>query len=72
MCLSLSFSEMLTLLSLIAMPRFAPISTLQHDAQMDYYGRRLATCSSDRLIKIYDLVGSEASAEPVQIAELAG
>jgi hypothetical protein len=25
---------------------------LQHDAQMDYYGKRLATCSSDKTIKV--------------------
>ncbi|CCI42360.1 hypothetical protein ABG067_006150 [Albugo candida] len=28
-----------------------------HDAQLDYYGKRLATCSSDRTIKIYDVTG---------------
>jgi len=28
---------------------------LQHDAQMDYYGCRLATCSSDRSVRIYDV-----------------
>lgn len=28
---------------------------LQHDAQMDYYGIRLATCSSDRTVKIFDV-----------------
>lgn len=28
---------------------------LQHDAQMDYYGTRLATCSSDRTVKIFDV-----------------
>ena len=27
----------------------------QHDAQMDYYGTRLATCSSDRTVKIFDV-----------------
>jgi len=27
-----------------------------HDAQMDYYGKRLATASSDRTIKIFDVV----------------
>ena len=27
----------------------------QHDAQLDYYGRRLATCSSDRSVKIFDV-----------------
>eukprot|EP00276_Gloeochaete_wittrockiana_P005266 CAMPEP_0184662378 /NCGR_PEP_ID=MMETSP0308-20130426/42989_1 /TAXON_ID=38269 /ORGANISM="Gloeochaete witrockiana, Strain SAG 46.84" /LENGTH=320 /DNA_ID=CAMNT_0027104373 /DNA_START=56 /DNA_END=1018 /DNA_ORIENTATION=- len=26
-----------------------------HDLAMDYYGKRLATCSSDRLIKIFDV-----------------
>jgi protein transport protein SEC13 len=26
-----------------------------HDAQMDYYGSKLATCSSDRTIKIYNV-----------------
>lgn len=26
-----------------------------HDAQMDYYGTRLATCSSDKSIKIFEL-----------------
>eukprot|EP00879_Flechtneria_rotunda_P017426 GHRR01018259.1.p1 GENE.GHRR01018259.1~~GHRR01018259.1.p1 ORF type:complete len:242 (+),score=67.87 GHRR01018259.1:119-844(+) len=24
-----------------------------HDAQLDYYGKRLATCSSDRTVKVY-------------------
>lgn len=28
-----------------------------HDAVLDYYGRRLATCSSDRTIKIFELDG---------------
>lgn len=27
-----------------------------HDAQMDYYGKRLATCSSDRTIKIFEVI----------------
>jgi len=26
-----------------------------HDAQLDYYGKRLATCSSDRTVKIFDV-----------------
>ncbi|KAF2722858.1 protein transporter sec13 [Polychaeton citri CBS 116435] len=29
-----------------------------HDAVLDYYGRRLATCSSDKTIKIFDIVDS--------------
>eukprot|EP00742_Colponemidia_sp_Colp-10_P001638 GILJ01001757.1.p1 GENE.GILJ01001757.1~~GILJ01001757.1.p1 ORF type:complete len:340 (+),score=22.35 GILJ01001757.1:60-1022(+) len=28
-----------------------------HDAQLDYYGKRLATCSSDRTIKIFEVAG---------------
>lgn len=39
-----------------------------HDAQLDYYGRRLATCSSDRTVKIFDVSGSS----PVLLATLAG
>ena len=39
-----------------------------HDAQFDYYGRRLATCSSDRIIKVYDVSGDETVAS----AELSG
>ncbi|KAI0660114.1 vesicle budding-like protein [Cubamyces menziesii] len=31
-----------------------------HDAQLDYYGKRLATCSSDRTVKVFDVVGGEA------------
>lgn len=30
-----------------------------HDAQLDYYGRRLATCSSDKTIKIFEVVGEQ-------------
>ena len=26
-----------------------------HDAQMDFYGTRLATCSSDRSVRIFDV-----------------
>ena len=33
----------------------------QHDAQLDFYGRRLATCSSDRTIKVFDVVDGQAS-----------
>ncbi|KXS11633.1 WD40 repeat-like protein [Gonapodya prolifera JEL478] len=29
-----------------------------HDAQLDYYGRKLATCSSDRTIKVFDVDGT--------------
>lgn len=30
-----------------------------HDAVLDYYGRRLATCSSDKTIKIFEVEGQE-------------
>ncbi|KAF8752970.1 WD repeat SEC13 family [Rhizoctonia solani] len=30
-----------------------------HDAQLDFYGKRLATCSSDRTIKIFDVINGE-------------
>lgn len=30
---------------------------MQHDAVLDYYGRRLATCSADRTIKIFEIEG---------------
>jgi len=38
---------------------FAPLASLQHDAQLDYYSRRLATCSSDKTVRIFNVVGSE-------------
>lgn len=28
-----------------------------HDTTIDYYGKRIATCSSDKLVKIYDVLG---------------
>ena len=29
----------------------------QHDAELDYYGKRLATCSSDKTIRIFEVDG---------------
>ncbi|EMD00914.1 hypothetical protein BAUCODRAFT_188970 [Baudoinia panamericana UAMH 10762] len=42
-----------------------------HDAVLDYYGRRLATCSSDKTIKIFDIepASSANSAQQQQQAE---
>jgi len=44
-------------------PDSTPVETghedMIHDAQLDYYGKRLATCSSDRTIKIIDVVDGE-------------
>jgi WD40 repeat protein len=39
-----------------------------HDAQLDYYGRRLATCSSDRTVKVFDIVGDQQT----HLADLRG
>lgn len=33
------------------------VHCVQHDAVLDYYGRRLATCSSDKTIKIFEVDG---------------
>lgn len=42
---------------------------LIHDSQADFYGTRLATCSSDCKIKIYEL---KDGSQPKQVAELNG
>ena len=34
-------------------------SDLVHDVAYDYYGKRLATCSSDMRIQVWDLVAGE-------------
>ena len=39
-----------------------------HDAQMDYYGTRLATCSSDRTIKIFEV----KEGTQIRLADLRG
>jgi len=39
-----------------------------HDAQLDYYGKRLATASSDRTIKLFDIVNDQQT----QVADLRG
>ena len=41
-----------------------------HDAQFDYYGRKLATCSSDRVIRVYDIAGDAAGAPPKHVADI--
>ncbi|KAM3568696.1 hypothetical protein VYU27_009186 [Nannochloropsis oceanica] len=35
-----------------------------HDAQLDYYGKKLATCSSDRTIKIFEVNNDHTSSSP--------
>lgn len=36
----------------------------KHDAQLDYYGKRLATCSSDRTVKVFDVIDGETQRTP--------
>lgn len=38
-----------------------------HDAVLDYYSRRLATCSSDRSIRIFDVSNSVNQSEPIAV-----
>jgi len=40
-----------------------------HDAQFDYYSRKVATCSSDRTIKIYEVGDNNVN---TQVAEIKG
>lgn len=35
----------------------------KHDAQLDFYGRKLATCSSDRTVKVFDVVDGAAKGQ---------
>ena len=39
-----------------------------HDAQLDFYGKRLATASSDRTVRLFDVAGGRQA----QIAKLEG
>lgn len=47
---------------------FTSPNIAQHDAQFDYYGRRLATASSDRTIRVFDV----SSDTQTLLAELKG
>ncbi|VDL90230.1 unnamed protein product [Schistocephalus solidus] len=44
------------------------LAMFSHDAQLNYYGTVLATCSSDEVIKLFDVTNKKQ----VQIAELRG
>jgi len=39
-----------------------------HDVAWDYYGKRVATCSSDRMIKVFDVLGGQIT----HLADLSG
>jgi protein transport protein SEC13 len=41
---------------------------LIHDAQLDYYGLKLATCSSDRVVKIFDVTSSNGGLPSVNFS----
>lgn len=34
-----------------------------HDTQLDYYGKRLATASSDRTIRVFEIIGDNQPAQ---------
>jgi len=40
-----------------------------HDAQMDYYGTKLATCSSDRVVKLFEV---KPNGQQMHLADLIG
>ena len=40
-----------------------------HDAQMNFYGNLLATCSSDRMVKLFEV---KANGQSFPLAELNG
>jgi len=42
-----------------------------HDAQLDYYSKKLATCSSDRTIKVFEVSNGDSNSQK-QVAELKG
>jgi protein transport protein SEC13 len=51
------------------MPSFSTGHTeMIHDAQLDYYGQKLATASSDRTIKVFEIAGDQQNL----LAELKG
>ncbi|KAH7365131.1 hypothetical protein KP509_18G010400 [Ceratopteris richardii] len=43
-----------------------------HDVAMDYYGKLMATCSSDRMIKVFGLGAGGDSTNPSLLATLSG
>ena len=38
-------------------------SDMMHDAQLDFYGRRLATCGADHCVKVFDVEGGAQTGE---------
>lgn len=50
---------------MIVRPEERTETDVKHDAQLDYYGKRLATASSDKTIRIFNVVKGEAKGEPV-------
>ena len=46
----------------------ASVCVFKHDAQMDYYGKRLATGSSDKTVRIFEVEDNQQEL----LAELKG
>ena len=40
-----------------------------HDVQFDYYGKKVATASSDRMVKIFEVVGNEQRLKMIELPQ---
>eukprot|EP01112_Ceratiomyxa_fruticulosa_P014771 TRINITY_DN4268_c0_g1_i4.p1 TRINITY_DN4268_c0_g1~~TRINITY_DN4268_c0_g1_i4.p1 ORF type:complete len:312 (+),score=55.29 TRINITY_DN4268_c0_g1_i4:247-1182(+) len=43
-----------------------------HDVAFDFYGKRLASCSSDRVIKVFEIISNEEQPQYKHLADLKG
>ena len=63
MAFSVSSDEMVTIIDTLH-------SDMIHDAQFDFPGRRVATCSSDRTVRIYHVESSNTSSNNSSTAQI--
>ena len=59
-------------LSTFRPPSTPPAAALQHDCQMDYYSKLMATCSSDCTVRVFDVAAHNANPSAPPLAELRG
>ena len=50
--------QLQTIFDMASFPIDTQHDDMIHDSQFDYYSKRMATCSSDRTIKIFDITGT--------------